>query len=148
MHNMHDTSRDNADGLYSLNAIFDTGSNIMLSGAEHLFTNLVPLDAPKLIEVSDHHSFLATHTGTVTMIIGAHMRESTEPCIVAIATTPSCQARCLIQTLTHSWGMMLLSASSIGPATGWPRCSRHTRGHYQCVLAHAKLGNSLTNLDP
>ena len=47
-------------GLYTLNAIFDSGSNTFMSFAHHLFTDLVKLDNPELIEGIDGYSE-ATH---------------------------------------------------------------------------------------
>jgi hypothetical protein len=61
-------------GPYSLNAIFDTGSNTLLSFAQKLFTDLVKLDRPEEVEGLDGYHCVATHVGTVTMILGTHQR--------------------------------------------------------------------------
>jgi len=62
-------------GPYSLNAIFDTGSNTLMSDTRGLFSNLVETKTQELIEGTDGYFCEATHRGTVTMMIGTQQRE-------------------------------------------------------------------------
>jgi hypothetical protein len=62
------------NGPYSLNAIFDTGSNTLLSSQTRIFDDLKKLDRPEAIEGLDGSFVAATHRGTVTMILGTHQR--------------------------------------------------------------------------
>ena len=62
------------NGGFSYNAIFDTGSDHVMSSAYKLFTNLILLPKPMNVDTSDGLFFLATHMGTITMRIGDHIR--------------------------------------------------------------------------
>ena len=61
-------------GPYSLNAIFDTGSNTLLSSVPQLFSDLEKLERPEAIEGLDGKFSEATHVGKVTMMLGTHER--------------------------------------------------------------------------
>ena len=62
------------NGPYSLNAIFDTGSNTILSSRRGLFSDLRPLGKPELVEGLDGAFCQASHVGTLSMMLGTHQR--------------------------------------------------------------------------
>jgi len=83
--NRHDNK---GEGPYSLNAIFDTGSNTFMSSVVQLFSDLKPLGHSEMIEGLDGQFSEATHIGTVTMILGTHQRVFKEAfyCPVSVHT--------------------------------------------------------------
>ena len=83
--NRHDNK---GGGPYSLNAIFDTGSNTFMSSVSQLFSERRPLEHSEMIEGLDGQFSEATHVGTVTMILGTHQRVFKEAfyCPVSVHT--------------------------------------------------------------
>jgi hypothetical protein len=59
-------------GPYALNAIFDSGCNVFITSTKALFDpgTLHTLSTPEAVENADGGFSLATHAGTVTMVMG------------------------------------------------------------------------------